>query len=109
MNREDYVLLISTAGNVQEARTIARNLVSKHLVACVNIVPSIHSIYWWKDEVAEDHELLILIKSKRHKIPEIEKTIRSLHSYETPELIAVPLEYGLAEYLKWIDASLEVK
>ena len=109
MKQEGYVLLFSTAGNEQEARAIATHLVSHHLVACVNIVPSIHSIYWWKNGVTEDNEVLLLMKSKRENIAEIEKAVRSLHSYETPELIAVPLHYGFSEYLNWIDAALKGK
>lgn len=109
MSQDGYVLLFSTAGNEQEARAIATHLVSNHLVACVNLVPSIRSIYWWKDEITEDNEVLLLMKSKRENVSEIEKAVRSLHSYETPELIAVPLNYGFAEYLNWIDAALKRK
>ena len=101
-----FAVVMSTTGTMEEASKIAEHLVSQHLVACVNILPSVRSIYWWKDSVQRDDELLMIMKTEFKMIPRIEEAIRSLHSYDVPELIVLPIEYGLPEYLKWIGVSL---
>lgn len=101
-----YFLLYCTTGSIDEASNIAEHLVGNHLVACVNVVPSVRSIYWWNNKVYRDTEALMIIKTEETRIPEIEKSIRKLHSYETPELIAVRIEYGSPEYLDWMAKSL---
>jgi periplasmic divalent cation tolerance protein len=104
--QEKYMVFFSTTNSVEDARRISQHLVQEHLVACVNIVPSITSIYWWKDSVTEDQEVLMIIKTSSRKAAEVEKAIRSLHKYETPELIGIEVRYGLSEYLKWMDDSI---
>jgi len=101
-----YVVLFSTTNRLEEAHRIAHQLIAARLVACANIVPSISSVYLWKGSIRNDTEVLMILKTKKSRIPKLEKAFRALHSYETPELIALPLEYGLQEYLKWIDDSL---
>jgi periplasmic divalent cation tolerance protein len=103
---QNYVILFSTTGSMTEAETISDYLVSNHLAACVNILPSVRSVYWWNNQVNRDDEVLMVIKSQRSRISDIERSIRKLHSYEVPEIIAFPLEYGLPEYLKWMDQAL---
>ena len=104
-----YVVLYCTTGSVDEASNIAEHLVGNHMVACVNVIPSIRSIYWWNNKVHQDNEALMVIKTEESRIPEIERSIRQLHSYETPELIALPIEYGMPEYLEWMAKSLSVR
>jgi periplasmic divalent cation tolerance protein len=101
-----FIIVLSTTGNIDEAEKIAEQLVGKHLVACVNIVPAIRSIYWWKNAIQKDDEVLMIIKTSREKFNEVEETIRSLHSYEVPEIISFPLENGSEGYLKWLGDSL---
>jgi periplasmic divalent cation tolerance protein len=101
-----FVVLFSTTGSVDEAENISDYLIANHLAACVNIVPSIRSVYWWDNKVNHDAEVLMIIKTAASKIEEVEKSIRRLHSYETPELIALPLHYGIAEYLQWMTEAL---
>ncbi len=71
-------------------------------VACVNILPSIRSIYRWKDVLQQDTETLMIMKTERIRFPGVEKEIRSMHSYETPEIISLSLENGFEGYLQWI-------
>jgi len=106
MKKNTYVVMFSTAGNEKEAYKIANHLVKNHLVACVNIVPSLRSVYWWNNKVNHDNEVLMILKTKTKKVPKIEKAIRALHSYDTPELIAFQLQYGLPRYLQWMDGAL---
>jgi periplasmic divalent cation tolerance protein len=101
-----YVVLFSTTASMDEAQNISDYLIANHIAACVNIIPSIRSVYWWDNKVNHDSEVLMIIKTETTKIPEVEKSIRRLHSYETPELIALPLHYGIAEYLQWMSEAL---
>jgi len=101
-----YQLLITTCPNSESANQLARALVEKHLVACVNIVPNIQSVYEWQGKIAEDSEILLLIKTDSKHYTAIEKTLSELHSYDVPELIALPIEQGFPPYLAWMDEVL---
>jgi periplasmic divalent cation tolerance protein len=100
-----HMVLFSTAGTWEEASRISTHLVENRLVACVNLVPSISSVYWWKNQVNQETEVLLIMKTEKSKVTMVEKAIRSLHSYQTPELIGLKVEYGLPEYLAWVSAS----
>jgi|SRR4026208_135280 periplasmic divalent cation tolerance protein len=102
----DFVIILSTAGTLEEAEKIAQELVQKRMVACVNIVPAIRSVYRWKEEIQKDNEVLMVMKTARDQFEIVEKTIRSLHSYEVPEVISFPLENGSKGYLQWLESSL---
>ncbi|MHA1684529.1 MAG: divalent-cation tolerance protein CutA [Promethearchaeota archaeon] len=99
---EDYILCTSTASSKEEARKIAMALVTNNIVACVNMVPRIISIYTWKGELNEDEEVLLIMKTRRHLFPALEAMIKEHHSYECPEIIAVPIIEGYQPYLDWI-------
>jgi periplasmic divalent cation tolerance protein len=99
----DKIVLMSTCGSEEEARRVARALVESRAAACVNIVSGATSIYRWKGAVEESAEWLLIIKSKRERFAAVQAELRRVHSYEVPELIALPVVEGLAEYLRWID------
>lgn len=98
----DYCLVLCTCPDPSVAKQIAEALVSRHLAACVNIIPRITSVYFWKGEVAHDQEQLLLIKTASTRYREVERFIVSQHPYELPEVISVPLQRGSDEYLAWI-------
>ena len=102
----NFVIVLSTAGKIEEAEKIAEELVGKRLAACVNIVPAIYSIYRWNNAVQKDTEVLMIIKTERDKFAIVESTIRSLHSYDVPEIISFPLENASQGYLQWLESSL---
>lgn len=102
---EDALLVLSTFGTVDEARKVARTIVEEHLAACGNLIPSVESIYQWKGNVETSAETLVLFKTTTDRYWQLETRIRELHSYETPEIIAVRLHAGLPAYLRWIDES----
>lgn len=84
---------------------MARMLVDRRLAACVNIVPQVRSIYRWKGEVEDARESLLLIKTTEDRFSEVRDALRQQHSYELPEIIALPITDGLPEYLAWLDPS----
>lgn len=91
---------------LSEGRKIARSVVKKQLAACVNIVLSpVNSIYRWEGKVEVAHEYLMLIKTTAQNYAELEKEIVKLHSYDVPEIVALPVAGGLPEYLAWLAAS----
>ncbi len=101
-----YLLIYCTCPDQAMAERIAEALVADRLAACVNIVPGITSIYRWQGEIQHDSELLLLIKTRGERYPALEARIRELHSYEVPEIIAVPIQRGSESYLAWLDASV---
>ncbi|HXG27828.1 MAG TPA: divalent-cation tolerance protein CutA [Nevskiales bacterium] len=98
----DIRLLYCTCPDADTAQRIARALVEQRLAACVNIIPGLRSIYRWKGEVQDDAECLLLIKTRDLQVPAVTDAVRSLHPYELPEVIAVPVVAGLAPYLDWV-------
>jgi periplasmic divalent cation tolerance protein len=99
-------LVLTTASSKEDALRLAKMLVERRLAACVNIVPNINSIYWWKEKVEESQEFLLLMKTTESAIPKLRDAIQELHSYEVPECIVLPIEDGSAPYLNWIDESV---
>jgi periplasmic divalent cation tolerance protein len=95
-------VLFVTVGSEEEASRIGRALVEEKLVACVNMLPRIRSIYWWKGEVCDSEEYLLIMKSRSSLFAALQSRIRELHSYEVPEIIAFPIARGLPEYLDWV-------
>jgi len=91
----------------EDAQSIAKSLVEKRLAGCVQIVGPIISTYWWKGRLDTNKEWLCIIKSKKALYGKIEKAIKDLHRYETPEIIALPIISGSKGYLKWLDDELK--
>ena len=100
-------LVLVTAGSEEEAAKIGRTLVEEKLAACANLVPRIRSIYRWKGDIHDEQETLVLIKTRTSIFPALRNRIRELHSYEVPEIVALPISQGLQEYLDWVVAETE--
>ena len=103
MDNKSAIIISITASSDEEARKIATALVNEKLVACVNIIPKILSIYWWEGKVCQDDEVMLISKSKQSLFPAIIERVQSLHSYKVPEIISFPISEGLPEYLNWIE------
>jgi periplasmic divalent cation tolerance protein len=107
MSAPDAIVIFITAPNREEAARLAEALVAAHLAACVQILPEMESIYRWQGNVERQAEVLLIAKSITSKFAELEHEVRSRHSYETPEIVAVPVAACSAPYLAWLVASME--
>ncbi|MEK6410521.1 MAG: divalent-cation tolerance protein CutA [Acidobacteriota bacterium] len=99
------LIVFVTASSNDEAARIADALVSERLAACVNIVAAIESIYRWEGKVTRDSEAMMIIKTTDERYPELERRVKELHSYSTPEVIAMRIERGSEQYLQWLRDS----
>ena len=102
----DKIVVLSTCPSEQEAERVARHLIEKRLAACVNISAKVRSLYRWKDVLEDSAEYVLLIKTRRDLFDKIRTEIASIHSYEVPEAIALPVVDGADSYLSWIDREL---
>ena len=98
----DIVDVYITTKNVKEARKIAKVLVRERLAACVNIIPKIESMYWWKGKINHHGESAIIAKTKKNNVRKIVYRVKSIHSYSMPCVVALPIKDGNANYLRWI-------
>jgi periplasmic divalent cation tolerance protein len=102
----ETLVVLCTLPDRSHAYRIAHMLVEEQLAACINLIPGVSSVYRWQGAVHQDEEILLLIKTTQPVFTRLEQRIRALHPYELPEIIAVPIRTGLAEYLQWINDSL---
>lgn len=98
------IVVLVIASSEEEAARIGRALVEQGLAACANILPRVHSIFRWEGKVSEEQESLMVVKSRSDLFDDLAQTVKTLHSYQVPEIIAVPIVHGSAEYLAWIHA-----
>lgn len=103
----DAIVVYITAPDEEEAAKIALALVQERLAACVNIVRSIRSIYRWQENIEDDTEVLMIVKTQKRLYSSLENRVGELHSYSVPEIIALPVTEGSADYLKWIGETTE--
>ena len=102
----DKIVVLSTCTDAAEAERIARRLVEARLAACVNIVSGVRSFYRWQGKTEDASECLLIIKSSRPRFDRLRAEIEQLHSYEVPEIVALPLVDGSPNYLNWLDGEL---
>ena len=103
----DALVVITTTENLTDAERLARELVARELAACVQIIPSMTAIYRWQGKLEQANEALLLIKTTRGNYEALAAAIRELHSYETPEMLALPVAQASTDYLAWLRASVK--
>ena len=103
--QEDQIVVFMTAANGEEATRLADMLVGAHLAACVQIMPEMESVYRWEGKIERQSEVLLLAKTTHAKFADLEREVRALHSYETPEIVAVSISAGSAPYLEWLSKT----
>lgn len=106
MQNPDFIIILITVGSIDEAQQISRALLEQKKVACVNIVPKISSLFWWQGKIDQENEVLLLAKTKKSKFPEIINLVKEVHSYDVPEVIALPIIAGNPDYLEWIEREI---
>ncbi|MGK7345952.1 MAG: divalent-cation tolerance protein CutA [Candidatus Nitrospinota bacterium M3_3B_026] len=102
MSQTGKLVVFITTSSEDEAKSIATILVNERLAACVNIVPVVRSIYIWEGKVQDDRETLLIAKTSEERFAALKKRATDIHSYTTPEIIALPIEAGSGKYLEWI-------
>lgn len=105
----DYIVVFITTPNIIEARKISKTLIEEKLAACCNIIEKVNSIYFWKGNIEDDFESIIIIKTKKDVFPELVERVKKLHKYNVPEIIALPIIEGSNSYLNWIDETVKQK
>ena len=105
----EYVVVFITAATADEAQSIANILISRRKAACVNIVPQVHSMFWWQGKIDYTDEALLIVKTKSPLLEELIELVKRNHSYDVPEIIALPIIGGNRDYLQWLDDETEFK
>ena len=100
-------VIYTTIDNEQDARKIAHFLIEEQIVACVNIIPNVESIYRWKGKIEEDKEFILIAKTVDENVLKAIKRIKELHNYELPDIISIPVNNGYSEYLEYIKRETE--
>ena len=106
MEESGYVVIFITTATTDEAQQISRVLLEQRKAACVNIVPGISSHFWWQDKLDSDQESLLIVKTNSSLLPEIISLVKGMHSYQVPEIIALPIVGGSQDYLRWMGENL---
>ena len=107
MKETDNIVIFVTTGSEEEAHKVAELLLERRKAACVNIVPGVASSFWWQGKLDSARESLLIIKTRASLLSEIIELVKSVHSYEVPEIIALPIIGGNEDYLKWIDDEVK--
>jgi len=102
MEKDKNIVVFITTGTDGEARQVAEALLEHRKAACVNIVPTVTSLFWWEDRIDSAQESLLIVKSKASLLDEIVSLVKGIHSYDVPEVIALPIIGGNPDYLNWI-------
>ena len=104
-----YSMVYITTSGALESKKIARKLLEEKLVACINIIPTIESVYLWKGTIEEDSESIMIVKTKSELVGKVIKRVEQLHSYEIPCILEIHVNNGSNNYLKWMESELELK
>ena len=100
-----YCVVLITIKDVQEAKRIANRLLEEKLIACANIIKDVQSFFWWEGKIDQAQEVMLVLKTKRSLFGKLVKSVKKMHSYNVPEIIALPIVTGYNPYLKWISSS----
>ena len=107
MSESESIAVFMTASTAEEADRLAEMLIEKRLAACVQIIPQMKSVYRWRGNVERSSEILLIAKTVNSRFSELEKEVKALHSYETPEIVALTITAGSSSYLDWLRTSVQ--
>jgi len=103
--KPEHIVIFITVADEEEARLISRVLLKQRKVACSNIIPAVNSLFWWQEKIETMHESLLVIKTRVALLDEVTQLVKEIHSYDVPEIIALPIIGGNQDYLEWIDGE----
>ena len=106
MAATEYVVVLTTLDNAAEARSLVRRLVDQRLIACGTVLPGATSVYRWRGDVTEEHEVVVLMKTVRSRWDALRAAVAEHHPYDVPELLALPVGAGLEPYLAWVSEEV---
>ena len=101
-----HIVILTACPSMKEARAMAERLLDKRLIACANVIDGVRSFFWWKGKRDKANEALLILKTAERNFKKVEQQIKKLHSYEVPEIIALPIVRGEGNYLRWIEESV---
>jgi len=104
-----HLIVLMTASTKEEADKIVRQLLNQRLIACANTLSPVKSQYWWKNKIEETDECLVVMKTQEKLFNKLTEAIRQIHSYEVPEILALPITRGSQSYLEWLDSVLATR
>lgn len=102
ITKNKIIIIFVTVPDQKEGRRISKEILTSRLAACVNIIPGIQSMYQWKGKIVQEKEAMLVLKTTRSRYRKLEQKIKQLHSYEVPEVIAIPIIYGSPQYIEWV-------
>jgi periplasmic divalent cation tolerance protein len=102
MVMSEFIVVLVTCGSEEEALKIANSLVEERVAACVNLVSPVRSIYRWEGKIWDEKEWILIVKTQKERFGELERAVKSLHSYSVPEIIGLPIVEGSSPYLEWL-------
>lgn len=105
MPHTDALVVLTTVSNTEEALALVRALLERRLIACGTLLPGSRSLYRWEGKIADEQEVILLLKTRAPRLEALEVAFGELHPYKVPELLALPVSAGLGRYLRWIDAE----
>jgi periplasmic divalent cation tolerance protein len=103
---KDYTIILVTTANREEAEKISKALLNERLIACANIIGPVNSLFWWHGKIENAEEYILLMKTRSEMFEKFAEKVKALHSYEVPEIIAIPIIKGFKPYLEWLNKSL---
>ncbi len=103
MSPSKFIIALTTVPDEETGQAIALDIVGRRLAACVNVLPPGRSFFWWEGRVTEEHECLLVIKTRAELVGELEKILKALHPYKVPELVTLAIDQGSADYLDWLN------
>lgn len=106
MARDGFAVILITTSQDEESQLIARVLLEQKVAACVSIIPQVNSLFWWQKSIEQESESLLVVKTRIELIDEIIRLVKEVHSYDVPEIIAIPIIGGNHDYLEWVDGEV---
>lgn len=101
--KPEHIIVLITVADEEEAHLISRVLLKQKKAACINIIPGVNSFFWWQEKIESAHESLMVVKTRAVLLDELIQLVKEIHSYDLPEIIALPIIGGNQDYLEWID------